>query len=429
MQIQRISMNINEMPRILIIGTLPYNPNESSRALDTYFHNWPNSHLRMIYSNTNPPFNDFCSSYYQITDFDVFRSYFKRGMVGRIYRSPGADNTNLNNQKKERLLIKILKKKNVFRFYIRNLLWSRKRWLSNSLEKWVEEFQPEIIYLCFSDDYFILDIADYFYEKYKIPIITQIGDDYYFKKSNLFLSIYDKKYKRLFNKIMDTPGFGVYISDKLTLKYNSTFKKQGFPIYLSSTLVVQDNSLKYEFNYFGKLLLGRFKSLAYLGDALNELDKKFHINVYSSDASPKIVNYLQKHNCIHRGAIPYEEVIEKMNSGSFNIIASGFSRRDIEKTRYSLSTKVADSLLASGPIIAIGPLGDGVIDYLNEHKVCILITNKLINVSSLQKKLKDRFTLEKYIVKAKELYYQNHKLSENRFKFEQECKKLICKEK
>ena len=80
--------NNGELPRVLIIGTLPYNPNESSRALDSYFHNWPNSKLRMIQSNSNQPYNCFCESHFRITDIELLRKLFnKNKKIGRIFDS------------------------------------------------------------------------------------------------------------------------------------------------------------------------------------------------------------------------------------------------------------------------------------------------------------------------------------------------------
>ena len=413
------TQTIKEFPRVLIVGTTPYNPNEASRALDTYFHNWPKDKLRMIFSNTNIPQKWRYSSLYQITDYDVLNVMRKKSKAaGRIFNDEDLPEASIKDNNAP---LSKYKKKTIRRYYLRKFLWKRKRWLSEELIKWVDEFKPEIIYICFSDDYFILDIADYFASKHHVPVISQIGDDYYFKKYNFLLRPYLSKYRKLFRRIMSKDGFGVYISDKLANKYNESFSIQGVPFYLASSIVSKKNDIKYEFNYFGKLDLGRYKSLCLLGDALKEINNNYHINVYSGDNNKKIVNLLTKHNCLFNGEIDYSKVQEMMNSGSFNIIASGFDKKGIEASRYSLSTKVSDSLSSSGPIIVIGGKGDGAVDFFLEKKCSITLTDKKIDANKLKEQLDDRKQLEKNISEAQALASSLFKQSLNTTKFETMC--------
>lgn len=414
-----------ELPRILIVGTLPYNPNESSRALDTYFHNFPKDKLRMIFSNSAIPQKGHCGSLFQITDYDVLQRLLgKEKEPGRIFEYDKLGDKAISSGEDK---LKRYKKKNAFRFYARKRLWSKNRWLSEKLTKWVDEFAPEAIYICFSDDYFILNIAYHFAKKYNIPIIAQIGDDYYFKKNkNLFLRPYLRNYKKLFRKIMRLDGFGVYISDKLANKYNESFSLQGYPFYLSTNIKTNKQDVKYEFNYFGKVELGRDKSLAILGDALKLINNSYRVNVYTSIISEKKQKFLSKHNCVVKEFLPYEEAQNIINSGAFNILASGFSKKDIGSTRYSLSTKVSDLLSSCGPIIAIGPDDDGAIDFLKEKDCCIMINNKKVDIISLEKHLKDKKLLKTNIEKANEVSNKLFDVEINRNKFEKYCLE-ICK--
>lgn len=38
-----------EHNRVIIVGTIPYNKNTSSRAFDAYFHNWEKKNMRQIF--------------------------------------------------------------------------------------------------------------------------------------------------------------------------------------------------------------------------------------------------------------------------------------------------------------------------------------------------------------------------------------------
>ena len=42
-------------PRVLIVGTVPYNTKSTSRAFDAYFHYWEKENIAQIFSNTKKP--------------------------------------------------------------------------------------------------------------------------------------------------------------------------------------------------------------------------------------------------------------------------------------------------------------------------------------------------------------------------------------
>lgn len=416
-------------PKILIVGTLPYNKNESSRALKTYFENFPEENLGMIFSSNIIPQKGICSSMFRITDYELIKKFFhpiKCKQVGTIFHNRDLCENQTEDKVGESL--NKFKSKNALRFYARRFLWKRGRWLTSSLEKWVEEFNPDIIYICFSDDYFVLDIGYYFAKKYNKPIIAQIGDDYYFKKYNFLYWFYLIGYKRLFKKIMSTKGFGVYISEKLANKYNSVFIKKGVPIYLGSSIKRgKNNEIKFEYNYFGKIGLGRYKTLSLLGSALLNTKNGTALNVYSDEKNKKMIRCLEKNGCKFHNSIPYKEVVEIMNSGCFNIIASGFSKKNIEDTRYSLSTKVPDCLISNGPIIVVGPKNDGAVDFFDEKGCAIVLKNKNALLNDLNDSL-NKTDLKKNMRNALLLYKKTFDVNKNRGLFEKKCFSLLRNE-
>ena len=67
-------------PRVLIVGTVPYNKQSSSRAFESYFHNWEKENLVQIYSNPREPVHGHCSSFYQITDKRMLMRHFNKNV-------------------------------------------------------------------------------------------------------------------------------------------------------------------------------------------------------------------------------------------------------------------------------------------------------------------------------------------------------------
>lgn len=112
------------------------------------------------------------------------------------------------------MLYKLGKHKNSINYLLRGLIWNRKNWLTKDLIDWVDDFNPELIFISFSDDFFILQIGLFFARKYNIPIISTISDDYYFNNKfslNPFRLIYHIKYKKLVDSIMIHKGENIYI--------------------------------------------------------------------------------------------------------------------------------------------------------------------------------------------------------------------------
>ena len=53
-------------PRVLIVGTVPYNTKSTSRAFDAYFHYWEKENIAQIFSNTKKPCKGNCETLFQI---------------------------------------------------------------------------------------------------------------------------------------------------------------------------------------------------------------------------------------------------------------------------------------------------------------------------------------------------------------------------
>ncbi len=136
-------------------------------------------------------------------------------------------------------LYKLGSKESAFKHLARKLLWKKKYWNTRETRNWLDEFNPECIFLAFSDDFFIPEIAMFVADRFGIPIMSCIGDDYYFndKKSiSPLYHIYRKKYKACINRVFSHKSSAIYISDKIRDKYNNAFGINGDTVYLASDI-------------------------------------------------------------------------------------------------------------------------------------------------------------------------------------------------
>ena len=139
-------------PRVLIVGTVPYNKQMTSRSFDAYFHNWEKENLAQIFSHTKKPVKGHCGTFFQITDQRLIKKRFKKSIsTGCVYNDEELD-TAWNDLKLETnskvfsWLYKIGHKKTPLLFLIRRFVWKEKYWKTIELDEWLDKFNPECVF-------------------------------------------------------------------------------------------------------------------------------------------------------------------------------------------------------------------------------------------------------------------------------------------
>ena len=431
-----------DMPKVLIVGTVPYNRQSTSRAFDSYFHYWPKDRLAQIFSNPQTPCKGHCSTLFQITDHDILKRWFHhREKTGRVYYDPDLPDTwNLSNKSKSGGLISKLYQigshKSSIIYLIRRLLWRKKYWCTPELNEWLDNFRPDCVFLAFSDDFFIPQIALYVAERYGIPIVSCIGDDYYFnykKTLSPLYHVYKLRYRNLIRRVFAHDGSAIYISNKIRDLYNREFGLEGETVYLTSEVerrpfryIPEDDPV---ICYFGNIRLGRNDSLNEIGYALGKIAPGYRLKVYSNELEERQYRKLMDNpNVEYCGQIPYSQVMEHMRDCDIQIIVEGFQKKDVDITRYSLSTKVADSLASGSAIFAYGSIECGAIEYAKSTKCIVTCTSKEALTESLLVMLKDRNQQRINYDTAIEVYNENHTLDSSTSVFTEVVQRVLAKE-
>lgn len=373
--------------KILIVGTVPYNKATTARAFDAYFNGWERDCLAQIFSNSKRPVKGHCQTLFQITDKRMLQRFLgKKVPTGKRFAYEELEEawTDYDKEVGSGIYKKLYDRgaqKSPFIHLARGLLWRKKHWCTEELNRWLDDFRPECVFLAFSNDYFIPRIALYVAERYRIPIVSCIGDDYYFNgKFSLspLYHLYKFTYRRLIRKVFAHGGSAIYISDKIRDKYNAAFGLDGQTVYLTSEVERRPfrkiDKEKTVVRYFGNVRQGRYLSLDDIGYALGEVNRNYRLEVYSAQNDPEIVGTFEKNpNVEFCGSIPYAEVLEKTAGSDILVIVESFRPEHINAVRYSLSTKAADSLASGAQILVYGSPECGVIEYMqntNSAQVC-----------------------------------------------------------
>lgn len=411
-------------PRVLIVGTVPYNTKSTSRAFDAYFHNWEKENIAQIFSNTKRPCKGHCETLFQIADYRLLQRWMGKNVdTGVIYHYEELDTEWKDNDlelgdTKVESAYKFGRKHTPATHLLRGILWRKRFWCTEKLNKWLDDFKPECVFLAFSDDFFIPQIAMYVAQRYNVPIVSCIGDDYYFnteKSLSPIYHLYKRIYKNLIDKVLAWPGSAIYISDKIRDKYNSEFGLDGETVYLTSTVQRKPFSVINKdcpvITYFGNIRLGRNNSLNDIGFALGKISSSYKLEVYSNEMDEQIYSVFENNpNVKYMGSVPYSQVKKRMGESDITVIVEGFDEKDINMTRYSLSTKAADALASGAFILTYGSLESGIIEYMQSTDAAMVCTEKTKLYDSIKQLISDQELQKKYYEQAIVMTREHHSL-------------------
>lgn len=414
----------SDFPRLLIVGTVPYNRQSTSRAFDAYFHNWPHDRIAQVFSNAAEPLKGHCGTLFQITDKMMLERWLHHNAtVGKTFvrEELKDEETKLREHNPEQVgtvsaLYRFGQKHSPLTHLLRKALWRKKYWNTPQFNHWLEDFNPDCVFLSFSNDFFILEIALYIAEKFNIPICSSTGDDYYFDGKfslNPLYYLYHEWYKKRNREVFRHRGSAIYIGDKIRDKYNSAFSLDGETVYLVSDIQRREfrpiNPKHFTVRYFGNIRMGRNNSICAVADALYRINPNIEIEVYSSERDTRVTDVFKTHpNVKFCGVIPYTEVMEKTIDSDILLVVEGTTKHDINLSRYALSTKVADSLASGCNIVGYGSSECGAIEYM-EKIGCVTVGHSINEVEFKLRDLINSVELQRSNYdKARKVYLANH---------------------
>ena len=152
----------------------------------------------------------------------------------------------------------------------------------------------------------------------------------------------------------------------------------GETVYLTSTVQRKPFSVINKKNpvitYFGNIRLGRNNSLNDIGFALGGISPNYKLEVYSNEIDERIYSVFKENpNVKYMGSVPYKQVQKRMAESDITVIVEGFEEKDINLSRYSLSTKAADALASGASILTYGSLESGIIEYMQSTDAAMVL--------------------------------------------------------
>lgn len=335
--------------------------NNNGRTLGGLLQGWPKDKIAQFCISSDGADYDVCENYYCVTDGDVLHSTLKFKSAERrtLNQAIKVDSNSDNNGH-------IRFSKTTFRMFLRNIAWDLGFWKGESFNKWVDDFSPDIILLQSGESYFMHKLAIKLSKRTGAKLAIFNAEGYYLFKSDYFTSdgrigrllfkLYQRIYKKHFREFMNLCSKQIYLNEKLREDYDNEFKNtNSCVIYTPSSLTfdarpISENPI---FSYFGNMGYDRPKALIEFAETINAIDPHYILDVYGFAKNVEMENRLNSCSAIRfHGAIPYNEVLQKMGESDFLIHVESQDEMWAESLKYGFSTKIADSI-SSGKIFIL----------------------------------------------------------------------------
>lgn len=411
-------------PRVLVISHNMFGfGNNMGRTLNAMFQGWDINNIAQLCFQSEKDVGDVCRNFYRITDTDVLRSIVKGTRCGRrMDVEQEAENLG-TGRGHNKILLKFYdyaRKRVPIVYLMRSLLWRTDKWHTEALDEWIDEFAPEIIFFASGDYAFAYDIAYEIASTRNIPIMTYCCDDHYLhepKRRSLLARHNKKRFMKSVQKVMDKTSVIATICEKMMKDYSAFFKKDAFALYTSTLYTKLDAEKENKISYIGHLSLDRDKEILRIAKALKNVyvgNKPSYVDVYSRTDDEKILKNLTAENGVRfNGPLDSKEVTAEIAKSLAVIHVESLSSNDILDVRYSVSTKIADSLASGTPLLAVGPADIASIEYLRDNDAAFVVSDAGKLEETLIKLLTDEKERERITKNALLLAEKNHNYEKN----------------
>jgi len=408
--------------KILIISHNPINKFDNmGKTIGNIFSKFQAEELCQLYFKEQDVDAENCEDFFCIDDISMYKAIInRRNKTGKkiINKAIVEKVSNI-----EENIFEYGRKKNGFIYIARDLLWKMGKWNSKELKDWISSQNITSIFLFAGDYMFSLNIAIKISKTYNIPLYVYYVDEYYRKnigRQTLLAKIHKLCYRKKFRKVIKYSKEYFCISESMEEFYHNTFNKSG-KVLMNTTSIVKSNSYKkpnYKLiiSYIGNLGFDRWKNLLEIAKIIeeSELTEKIEFNVYSGEKNKIIIDKLISTKFLnYKGTINSEEVKEKIVESDILLHVEDFNKINVEKVKYSVSTKIPDSLASGKLLLAYGPEEVESINYLKRNNAAIVANNNAELIDILEKLSKNKIDKRSILDNAQKLIEKNHTNDKN----------------
>ncbi|MGC4034409.1 MAG: glycosyltransferase [Chitinophagaceae bacterium] len=415
------------LPKVLIIGQ-PFTKNTGGGiTLSNLFAGWPREKVAVTCSPYILQDNietDTCNTYYQLGykegnykfPFSIFNRKHYSGLL-----SFNEEKKSSAALKKKPLRTKIIM--NVVQPVLRSAGITERFFvttLSREFCKWLDDFNPEIIYAQSSslDGLRFCSLVQAYLNK---PMVFHMMDDWpsTIATNGIFKKKLVREVDREFRNLMGNADLLMSISDEMAReykqRYNKTFVTFHNPIDLDFWKKYQRTSYELAdpptIMYAGRIGLGIQDSLKTIAKAVEKVNTELKSSIKFVLQTAEKPGWADEFSCVsHKSFVPYNELPKAFAEADLLILPYDFSIQSIRYIKLSMPTKASEFMASGTPIIIFAPKETAVAAYAQQYNWAELVTEKDIDTlaGSIKHLIEDKDYRKKLSVTAAQLAEKNH---------------------
>ena len=426
------------LPKVLVVGINAWREDGTAHTLMDIFRCWEPERVALVYTRADLPNTNVCHRYFQISESQVLKSVLKPWMkVGHeVENTPSKNNEEISTEHAR--YASAHKKSSSLLPLLREMVWKFGHWKTHALRKFVEDFNPDIVFVPIYPTVYMGWIQKYIIKLTKKPTVCYLADDNYsFDSCNGILDYLHRFWlrqqvgplargsKQMFvivdKEKEDTDRrFG---TDSVILTKSLDFTGKSYQPHNPNTPL--------KFIYTGSMIIGRDKTLAMLADAINKANEeensiKAALYIYSQTEPTKEIlvriNRGASHFC---GQISRDEVRKVQQEADVVVFAEALSGKESNAAKLSFSTKITDYLSNGKCILAIGKEYIAPIDYFRRNDSALIASS----VEEIEKRVREIIVkpnlTDEYGHKAFDCAVRNHERSMMNERFINTIKRVI----
>lgn len=397
--------------------------NNMGKTLAGYFKAFSPKDISQLYLRQGVPTSvDTCENYYCFSDSDALKSILNHKVQGVSFTGKSLVCTNNTKSTLENNdAYKLGSAHKAWMLFARDAVWRLSSWKNKKLLNWLDHTEADVVFLAPGDGAFIYRVADEIARYLHKPLVMVCMDDFFVNnrtQNEVLGKLRQKCFMKVVHKTVKNCDAIFTICDEMNDIYSNLFGKKCFTLHTAAeNKDLHLNPTANHISYIGNLSCGRYQSLIEMGKALSEMQDerlpKF-IDVYSGTKEVKCTEPLRNASGINFcGEISAESVLEVMANSLAVIHTESFETETINLVRFSVSTKIAESLMYGPCLIAYGPEGIASIDYLKENNAAWTITDKEDLKKGLKEILENSTLREQIVRNARKLAEKNHNAEVN----------------
>lgn len=370
--------------KVLIVSHNCFSTTQSmGKTFASLFSEFAADELMQLYLYPTLPNTAQCTNLFRITDREILNSLQHHNQkCGRVIHPDEikSDNALYENSAISEAYQKTRNAELLAR-RARDVMWALGNWKSEALKSWLLEGKPDVVFYALGDAIFSQNIAMWVADFLKIPMVTYVCDEFYYYYRHLrnpFARMLCVPLARNIKKTIMRSTRLVTICEEQGEAYEKTFGVPYTTIMTGSSFPAgslgSDENAK-QVSYIGNLALNRWKSMQEIATVLKQINKELNEDY-------KLVYYGSKNNHLdgfaeYGGRLNPAQIQEVMNKSRLLIHTESFDEEYRDRLRYSISTKIADSLASGNCLFAYGPEELASFHYLHEQGCAFVCGSKV----------------------------------------------------